>query len=503
MSPSNPVLDLHLQEEGPFRTYLLPILLGLAVDLGALAIGDPYRMASLGAASALVATLAWSRRPVAWVIFVAVLAGNPANPTTPIALNLYCAGVFLLMMRAIGWRSLPRPLQVAFAFALLSLAVSLLASLGNRPVVPTIHTTEVPLPRSYNITWTGGPNIDNLLTQTLAFINFLLGPFLLIPLVFSRIRGDHDSGWLLNGLLLGLVAPTLLLFLTARLVGRAHLDANALATGLLNVSTYKLGKLDIQMIRTQSGIILAALTTASFAVAISPVRRGTRAVALACLAAAAYLVLVTGSVGSSLAALGGMAMVLALGKRQFSINRYAGMLVVGAGLAVAAWTVLPRSVQAYTTARYELRIGGGESPVADRAWRWRRSLEFLSEHPSGVGWSLYIESLGTYPHNDYISYAIAYGALCGILYLLLPSGLLFSFFALNPKALDPPRFALSLAGAGVATVVLVNSLSDHLTANRWYFNVVWSLVWYAFFAARASGGWEPGLATQGRPRGRG
>jgi hypothetical protein len=35
-------------------------------------------------------------------------------------------------------------------------------------------------------------------------------------------------------------------------------------------------------------------------------------------------------------------------------------------------------------------------------------------------------------------------------------------------------------------VVLINSLSDHLTSNRWYFNVVWSLIWYAFFASRSA-----------------
>jgi hypothetical protein len=44
---------------------------------------------------------------------------------------------------------------------------------------------------------------------------------------------------------------------------------------------------------------------------------------------------------------------------------------------------------------------------------------------------------------------------------------------------------LSLAGAGAATVLLLNSLSDHMTANRWYFNVVWMMVWYAYFASRA------------------
>jgi len=486
MNQLNLALDQPDVLESPVSSVLLPIALGMAVNLLSLAIGDPYRMAALGLVAAVVSTLAWSDRPIAWALFVAVLAANPANPTTPIALNLYCAAVFFVLMRSAGLKALPKLVQFALGFAVLSMIISILTSHASHRAVPSIYSTDVTLPRPYLTTWAGGASMDIVLTQFLAIINFLLGPFLFIPLVFSRIQRDHDPEPLLKGLVFGLIMPTLLLFLLARAFGRPTMDPNVLGDDLLNVSTFRLGKIDIQMIRTQSGIILAALICAAFAVAISPIRRGTRIAATGCLIAATYLMLITGSVGSSLAAMAGMGLILVLGKRHFSIRRYFVLLVVGAGLALTTWTMLPQGIQQYAVSRYEVRIGGTGSPVADRAWRWKKSLEYLRENPSGVGWSLYIEPLGIYPHNDYLTYAIAYGVVCGLVYLLCPAGLLFSFFTFKPKGMDPSRFALALAGAGVATVMLINSMSDHMTANRWYFNVVWSLIWYAFFASRAA-----------------
>jgi hypothetical protein len=235
------------------------------------------------------------------------------------------------------------------------------------------------------------------------------------------------------------------------------------------------------------GIVLAALICASFAVAVAQVGRGVRLAATACLALSGYFLLVTGSVGSSLAALAGIVLILLLGKRRFSVRRYALVLVAGGGLLVGAWAVLPEGVQRYAVTRYQVRVGGGgpATATADRAWRWKKSFSYLMDNPSGVGWSLYVEPLGIYPHNDYLTYGIAFGVLCGLLYFLLPSGLLLSFVAFRPGAAESARFALSLAGAGAATVLLLNSLSDHMTANRWYFNVVWMMIWYAYFASRA------------------
>jgi hypothetical protein len=488
MNDMDAALDQPNVMEGPLASIVLPFILGMAVNLLSLLIGEPYQMAAIGLGAALVATFAWRERPLAWILFVAVIAGNPANTTTPITLNLYSAAVFFVLTRSGGWQALPRLAQFALFFVLLSMVVSVLASLSANSTVSSIHTTDVSVPRPWMITWASGVSLETLTSQAVSVTNYLLGPFLFIPLIFSRIRRDHDPELLLKVLVVGLIMPTLVLFILARAFGQPVMDANALSENMLNVSTFRLGKLNIQMIRTQVGILLAGLICASFAIAISQVSRWTRLMASGCLAAAAYLLLVTGSVGSTLAALAGIVVVLFMGMRQFSIKRYVILLFVGMGLALASWTALPQGIQQYAASRYELRIGKPGSATADRSWRWRRSFDYLMENPSGVGWSIYVEPLGIYPHNDYLTYAIAFGMICGLVYLFYPSGLLLSFLSLTRSPMDPSRFALALAGAGVTTVLLVNSLSDHLTANRWYFNVVWSLIWYAFFASRASAG---------------
>lgn len=472
--------------ESELTSLYLPFALGMGVNLASLSIGDPYRMAVVGLATALVATFVWLNKPLAWTIFVAVIAANPANPTTPIALNLFCAGLFLVLMRGGGWTALPRMAQVALGFVLLSMVVSIIASLWTDLTIPTIHTTDVSRPRPWMITWAGGASMEILTSQVVSITNFLLGPFLFIPLIFSRLQKEQDPELLVKGFVVGLLLPTLLMFMLARALGKPTMDANALSVGLLNVATFRLGKLDIQMIRTQSGIILASLICASFAIAISRVRRPTRLLAGGCLIVSSYLLLVTGSVGSTIAGLAGITLILVLGKRQFSTKRYLQVLFLGLGLGLATWTVLPESVQRYATTRYEVRMGKGGSATGDRSWRWRKSFNYLMDNPSGVGWSIYVEPLGLYPHNDYLTYAIAFGVVCGLVYFCLPSGMMFAFATYDPGTLAPGKFAMVLAGAGVATVVLLNSMSDHMTANRWYFNVIWSVIWYAYFASRAS-----------------
>jgi chromate transport protein ChrA len=89
------------------------------------------------------------------------------------------------------------------------------------------------------------------------------------------------------------------------------------------------------------------------------------------------------------------------------------------------------------------------------------------------------------PHNDYISYGIAFGFVCGLLYLFVPIKILLTLVSVKIHMKDPVQVAILLAGVGAVTVLLINSFADHLTANRWYFNVVWSIIWYCFFAAKA------------------
>ncbi|HJV48211.1 MAG TPA: O-antigen ligase family protein [Geothrix sp.] len=477
--------------EGTLHTLLIPFVAGMAVNLLSLGIASPYAMMAVGLLVALVAMFVWGDRPFSWVVFVAVCAGNPANYGTPISLNLYSATIFFVLTKGGGWSALPKMLKLALFFVLLCMVVSVLASLSADLAVPSIHTTDVSRPRPWMVTWSGGASMETLASQAVSGINYALGPFLFIPLIFSRIKGNHTPELLVKGLLFGLVLPTVFLFMASRTFGQPVMDSTSVTEGMLNVTAFRLGKIDIQMLRTQVGIPLAALICASFAVAISPLRRWTRLLAAGCLITAGYILLVTGSVGSTLASLAGITVILSLSVRHFSVKRYVVILLVGGGLALTTLAVLPENIQRYATSRYELRVGKNSSSTADRAWRWKKAFNYLIENPSGVGWSIYVEPLGTYPHNDYLTYGIAFGVVCGLVYLFYPSGLLLSFISFaffHKKPLNASRLALALAGAGVSTAVFINSMSDHLTANRWYFNVVWSLIWYCFFASRAASG---------------
>jgi O-antigen ligase len=227
---------------------------------------------------------------------------------------------------------------------------------------------------------------------------------------------------------------------------------------------------------------------ASFAVVINNVSWMLRLTAAACFTIAAFLLLTTGSMGSSLACLCGIALILIVGKRYLSIKRYVIVVLAIVGFVFVAWSVLPEGIQKYVESRYMERFSQGGVDASDRISIWKNSFAFLMDNPMGVGWSLPIEAqqLGYSSHNDYLAYAMSYGFSCGLLYMFVPAWLLFSLSTVKSRVLDFARLIVILAGVGVVTSLLVNSFSDHLAANRWYYNVVWSIVWYAFFLSKRS-----------------
>jgi len=48
----------------------------------------------------------------------------------------------------------------------------------------------------------------------------------------------------------------------------------------------------------------------------------------------------------------------------------------------------------------------------------------------------------------------------------------------------PSALAVYLAGLGVIIVITINGITDHSNENRWYFNLMWSLIWYSYFCSR-------------------
>ena len=112
--------------------------------------------------------------------------------------------------------------------------------------------------------------------------------------------------------------------------------------------------------------------------------------------------------------------------------------------------------------------------------------DHLLEHPEGIGLSFTVgDAVKSNMHNDYLLYAVSYGFFGGVAYTFVVIRLLVFFFR-NTKLVGDDRAASAvyLAGLGVSVAVAVNSMTDHMTGSRWYFIVIWSLMWYSYFCSR-------------------
>lgn len=322
-------------------------------------------------------------------------------------------------------------------------------------------------------------------TQLAAIGNYLVGPLFLLPLVYYRLQEEADTELVLVIFVMSLVVPTLLFMFVARVFGTPVVDISAFDFDyLLNVSVYHLGNIDFQLTRTQSGIPLAVLISASFALMACSVKKNIRLAAVLAMVAGLFLLLVTGSVGSSLAALCGIVLILFISRSYFSVTRYAVFLPLLLVLVLIGWSQVPPAIKKYAESRYEEKLAGGVN-VSDRSGQWHAASDYLLDNPLGRGWKLFVPPIGGYPHNDYLSYGIAFGIACGLLYLFVPAKILHSLVSRRLEPRNIAQISISLAGVGAVAVLLINSMSDHLTANRWYFNVVWSVIWFGYFVNRS------------------
>jgi O-antigen ligase len=432
-------------------------VIGMAIDLVSIYIGNPYIISWIMMPIAVFVTIKWLNQPVPWIVFVSVIAANPVNINASIALNLIFA-LSLLMLNIRYVRKLPSWLYLT----LLLFLISILGSVIN---------------------W---GTTDEYLTQFSAIGNYVVGPFFLIPLIYFRLHGERDADLLLKGFVFSFIVPSATFMLLARLFGSPEIDDNAsVIEYLVNVPVYHLGNVNFQLIRTQAGIPLAALICASLAVIISKVSKGIRMIAGVFLLILIFLLLVTGSIGSSLAALCGISAMLIVGFRFISFKRILVVVALLLGFALASWNLVPEGIKQYAESRYEERFSGKGIDASDRNEIWRLSLGYLLDNPEGRGWDLYVEPINTHPHNDYISYGIAFGFVCGFLYLLVPVKFFVSLVGPLVHNKNPAQIAILLAGVGALTVFVINSFSDHLVANRWYFNVVWSMIWYGYYASKS------------------
>jgi len=430
---------------------------GMSINLVSIYIGNPYIVSLLLLPIALIATIKWMAQPVPWVVLVSVIAANPVNTNAPIALNLIFA-IFLIMLNMQLLERLPSWLYLILIFAFISILGSV-------------------------IDW---DSTGTFFTQFAAIGNYVIGPFFLLPLIYFRLQKEVDADLLLTVFVFSLIVPSIILIFLARLLGTPVIGVNSAGFGyLVNISIYHFVNTDFYFTRTQVGILLAALICASFAIITTDFNNKLiRLITFVCLIGAIFILLVTGSVGSSLTALGGTALLLGVARRYLSIKKQLVILPILLALALVGWNQLPEGIKGYVESRYEQKVAGGID-TSDRSGRWQTSLDYLIKNPLGRGWDLYVEPIGTYPHNDYISYGIAFGFACGLLYLFVPMKILLSMISYKEHLTNPARVAILLAGVGATAVLVVNSFSDHLTANRWYFNIIWSIIWYSYFATKS------------------
>ncbi len=428
---------------------------GLAINAASIIIGNPYTITAIAVAAGLLFTLMWWRHETAWMLLVSILAANPANLELTISFNLIFA-LWLVFLHMDYLQQLPRWIAIPNVIALCAVLCS-------------------------SVNWLFFDTRMQPLNQFASMVNYVAGPFLLLPIIYFRAEGGNAIGG--RQLLLYFVAPSLLTVLVVYLFGHPVTGGRAGAELQTNLITYAFGNLTFQFVRTQIGFVLASLICVSVAVILCEAGRLTRAAAVCALAASIFLLMVTGSIASTIACIGGLTILLVVGVRHFSAAKYLVFLTVAGALVVSIWSFTPKVVQDYVVRHYEDRLGSRINN-ADREERWVPSLQYIAKNPEGVGWSLYVEEIRIYPHNDYLAYGIAYGVVGALVYLCVPCYLLFRLVRSAKDVGDVSRLAVPLAGIGVVTVIILNSLSDHLSANRWYFNLVWSVVWLSYFSTR-------------------
>lgn len=445
------------------RTSVIAIFLGMALIAASILIGKKYAFFVPFLGFSIAMTLLWKQAPRPWIFLVSISAATPiAIAKQQFSCNLiYALWLAVFNMRYLS--KLPKWLYVLVTLALFGFFAS-------------------------SVNWMGDNAIGSILRQGAFAYNFLFAPFILLPLIYFRMEKSRDHVANLQGLLFCLIVPSTLILLSAKLFGtvtnewEAAQHAGSLSEGFLQ---YQIGKVTVNFLRTEVGFILAALICASTAITVSPVKSLYRMIAGACLASNAFLLLSTGSFGSGFSCLCGLVAIFYVLSRRVNVTKAIVAIAVICSTLLLTYSVLPPSIKEYLGKRYEHRVVKKDK---DRLGLWQRAIEHYAEQPMGVGFTLTVgDRVKTVIHNDYLAYTVSYSLLGGVAYTLLIIGLLFSFFQKGKNMLDDPSaLAVYLAGLGVIIAAALNSITDHMAENRWYFNLIWSLIWYSYFCSRAA-----------------
>jgi len=449
------------------RTSVIAFLLGTGIIAASISLGRSYVFFLSFLAFSMLMTLLWRKYPRPWIFLASISAATPLNISK---YNVTCNLIFAIWFAAFNPRylfQLPKWIYVPSVLIIMGILTS-------------------------SINWMSGI-LGGAGREGIFAINLFLGPFLLLPVLYMRMRESRDHVANLQGLLFCLIVPSTVILISAKLFGtvanewEASLHAEGISGGFF---LYQFGKVFVNFLRTEVGFILAALICASTAVTISQVKGSYRLIAAACLASNAFLLLATGSFGSGFACLCGLAAIFFAQFRAVNATKVLMSIATIGCMLLLVYSFAPPNIKDYLGKRYEHRVTNAND---DRIHLWARAVEHFFQHPEGVGWTLSVgKEMPSFIHNDYLVYAVSYGIFGGLAYLFLVLGVLIFFFRI-PKGLidDPYAFAIYLAGRGVIVALALNSITDHSNENRWYFNVIWSVIWYCYFCSQDKAQTDP------------
>ncbi|HUV58662.1 MAG TPA: O-antigen ligase family protein [Desulfatiglandales bacterium] len=445
----------------------ISFFMGMAVIVAAILLGRSFLFYIPFLLFSVFITLVWRRNFRPWVNLVSTSAA------TPIAIaqqNFSCNLIFAIWYSFLNrqyYSSLPNWIKIASGLAVFGLFTS-------------------------SINWMSIGIINGMMRQGSFFVTLFLGPYLLLPIVYMKMKESQDHTANLQGLLFCLIIPSTLVLVGARAFGtvanawEASLHGAMLPEGFL---MFRFGKVIVSFLRTDVGFILAVLTCASLAISISKVRTLYRLLSGACFVSNLILLFMTGSFGSGFSCLCGMLAIFSIQIKKLSVKKVLGSVVAMICVMFVVYNLLPQSTKTYLEKRYEHRVTKADT---DRFDLWGRALDHFFKYPEGVGLNLSVAaSINIYHkvrsniHNEYLVYAVSYGLFGGIAFVLIVAKLLIYYLKMRKHKIDDPyALATYLAGLGVVIAVSLNCMTDHLNANRWYFNVSWSIIWYCYFCTQ-------------------
>lgn len=234
----------------------------------------------------------------------------------------------------------------------------------------------------------------------------------------------------------------------------------------------------ISMVRTQVGPLLALCSLSAFTIILNVPKLSNAIFSALILPFSVSILAWCGSrTGMLITVIIAVVLLVAHFVRRQTIQRSLLLIVFVSIVATTLTHAFPDVVEMTYRNRWDARTATGLSLNGDRAEHWLSGLSTLAEEPFGRGWNLVIYTNGAvdFAHNDYLSFAIGYGFIGGIAYLLsILLALKYNFFHINH--LDGNARAVAMTSLVTAFGLGIASFFDIPSANITRYTLCWFLV---------------------------